>query len=310
MTPWRDNVANAARPHVPEDELHAYCDGELSPSQRVEIAEHLLSCLICRSLHGEVEEVRARVALVLAIASPLQYGRPPMRNTQHAAGRRAPRGLMAAAVAVIGVGVWFSFQPATAARGTTQLATSLGLSGFFELGHGGVDQAAIRDRELTMASRATAVPRVLVGPATIPFAPPTLLGTAAEVDPVVTSEWTVATVDDALKAADGKLPHVPDIPVRLVRIHPSAVGGRPTFLIRQQLPDGHFIWVVEGLERDIAPVDQLVQASGIAMSMPARTRPDYVDSGTGTAITVRMVRVVGYLPVDSLNALARKLALR
>ena len=50
---------SSVRPHVPEEELHAYRDGELSSAQRAEIAEHLLGCLLCRALDAEVEEVRA-----------------------------------------------------------------------------------------------------------------------------------------------------------------------------------------------------------------------------------------------------------
>ena len=178
------------------------------------------------------------------------------------------------------------------------------------LDHGDVDLAALRDRQLAMAMRTIAAPQVQAGPAAPQFLRPRLIGTGTEVDPVVTSEWTFATMDDALKAANGRLARVANIPVRLVRIHPSAVGGRPTFLIRQELADGRFVWVVEGLEGDIAPVEQLLQASGIAMSAATRTRPDYVGTGAQTTITVRMVRVVGYLPVDSLNVLAQKLVVR
>lgn len=302
-------MAGIARPHVPEEELHAYCDGELSPSQRVETAEHLLGCLICRALHAEVEELRARASACLALVSPQHIGDPAMPQAQRAVGRRrSQRMTVAAAVAVIGVGAWLSLPPSDGERGPAQLAT-FGLASFFQLGRGDADKAAIRDRQLVMAGRMTTPPRVQAGPATLPFVPP-LIGPAVDVDPVVASEWTLATVDDALKAADGKLARVANIPIKVVRIHHSAVGGRPTFLVRQELADGRSVWVLEGLEGDIAPVDQLLQASGIAMSMATRTRPDYVSSGARTAITVRMVRVVGYIPVDSLNVLAQKLVLR
>ncbi len=300
-----------ARPHVPEEELHAYCDGELSPSQRVEIAEHLLGCLICRSQYAEVEALRARASTLLAFAAPRQYGNPPMRQAgTPAVRRRTPRMMAAAVVALIGAGAWFALQSNDRALGPAQLATSLGVSGFFRLGRGDVDQAAIRARQLTMAGRLTELPKVQVGPAAPAFVPPVAIGTATEVDPVVASEWTVASVDDALRVVDGTLPHVSDIPVKLVRIHPSPLGGRPTLLIRQQLPDGHVVWVLEGLERDIAPVEPLLRASGMAMSAATRTRPDYVGIGVDAAVTTRMVRVVGFLSADSLNALAQRLVVR
>ena len=301
-------MPNIARTHVPEAELHAYCDGELSPSQRVEIAEHLLGCLICRAQHAEVAELRARVTTLLAIASPRQIGRRVVPQARRP--WRASRMMVAAAVAMIGGGAWLLVPPSDGERRPTQLATSLGLVDFFRLGHGDADLAALRDRQLAMAMRTIAAPQVQAGPAAPQFMRPRLIGTGTEVDPVVTSEWTFATMDDALKAANGRLARVANIPVRLVRIHPSAVGGRPTFLIRQELADGRFVWVVEGLEGDIAPVEQLLQASGIAMSAATRTRPDYVGTGAQTTITVRMVRVVGYLPVDSLNVLAQKLVVR
>lgn len=300
------------RPHVPEDELHAYCDGELSPAQRMEIAEHLLGCLICRAQHAQVEAVRSRSSALLAIASPRfsETAMPDIRRKSWQ--RRMVRGLAAAAAAVVvlGTGVAFSLNSNAPTGGAATLASSLASTSIFRLGRGEVDAAAIRNRKLTIADRDTPTPQVLAPRVAVPFAVPVRLGAATEVDPVITSEWTVATLTDALKAADGKLARVDNIPVKMVRIHTSAQGGRPTFLIRQELPDGRFIWVLEGLERDIAPVDQVLQASGIATSMPTRTRPDYVGTGAETSITVRMVRVVGYLPADSLNALALKLVLR
>jgi hypothetical protein len=302
-------VSNA-RPHVPEEELHAFCDGELSPAQRAEIAEHLLGCLICRSQHAEVEVTRSRVSSLLAIASPRHIGAPPRTASRRTVVRRqAPRMMAAAAVAAIGIGVWFSVRAGDASRGPTEFASVLGLSSFFRVGHATGDAAAIRGRQLTIADRALPQAEVHAGPATTALTTPATIGKATEVDPVVASEWSIVSVDQALEADSGRLPHISGIPVKLVRIHPSAIGGRPTLLVRQEMLDGHALWVLEGLERDIAPIDQLLQASGIAMSMATRTRPDYVNLGTETAVTVRMVRVVGYLPADSLNALAQKIVL-
>lgn len=301
---------NIVRPHVPEEELHAYCDGELSPAQRVEIAEHLLGCLICRAQHAQVEALRARSAAILAVASPRRTSVTTVPASRRPAWqRRAMRGLAAAAVIAIGTGIAFTLKPASGFPGATQLASTLASSSLFRFGHASADSAAIRDRQLTIADRAIAAPQVLAGKSATVFAPNAPIE-AAEVDPVIASEWTVATMDEALKEAGGKLARVSTFPVRGVRIHTNPAGGRPTFLVRQELPNGSFIWVLEGLERDIAPVDQVLQASGIATSMPTRTHGDYVNTGVETAVTVRMVRVVGYLPADSLNTLAQKLVLR
>ena len=71
---------SSVRPHVPEEELHAFRDGELSPAQRAEIAEHLVGCLLCRAQDAEVEALRGRTAALLALAVP--------RTTRRAASRR------------------------------------------------------------------------------------------------------------------------------------------------------------------------------------------------------------------------------
>ena len=129
-TSWRNSAVNSARPHVPEEELHAYCDGELSPPQRIEIAEHLLGCLICRSHHAEVGEVRTRASALLAIAAPTRIRRPAVKSAE--ARDRAPslpRAMTAAAAAIVGLGVWFSLQPDQADQPAAQLANTLGAPG-------------------------------------------------------------------------------------------------------------------------------------------------------------------------------------
>jgi anti-sigma factor RsiW len=57
------------RPHLPEEELHAWLDGQLSRAQASEIAEHILGCLICRALEAEVRGVRDRTTTLLALAA-------------------------------------------------------------------------------------------------------------------------------------------------------------------------------------------------------------------------------------------------
>jgi len=302
---------NSARPHVPEDELHAYCDGELSPPQRIEIAEHLLGCLICRSHHAEVVEVRRRAAALLAIAAPTRIRRPAVKPAAVHVGRRGlPRALTAAAAAVVGLGVWFSLQPDQADQPSAQLASTLGtpvLTGL--LGVNDSDAGASRQRVLEMAARTSAAPRVLPGRDAIVFVP-RLMTSSVEVDPVVTNDWARSTWDDALKAGNGSLARVAGLGVTSVRMHASASGGRPTFMIRQQLADGRSVWVFEGPVDDVTPVNQVLQASGIAMSMFSRTHPDYVGPAGQVTRTTRIVTVVGHLSVDSLNALMAKVKLQ
>ena len=306
-------MANSVvRLHVPEEELHAYCDGELSPAQRVEVAEHLLGCLICRSQHAVVEAVRLRATALLAIAVPMNVHRIAPPTGRPVPLRRRWAGLATAvAAALVGVGVWFSIKPETANPASSQLATSLGVSHLFGLGKAVIDTAAgIRERQLVMIGRTNGVPQVRSLAEIGQRASTAAISGPTEVDPVLTSEWAPTSFDAALKVGGGSLARVSGVPVATVRIHPSAIGGRPTFMLRQQLLDGRSIWVFEGLVEDIAPVNQVLQASGIAMSMVTRTKPDYVGVGADLRVTTRMVTVVGYLPVDSLNALVAKLTLR
>ena len=306
-------MAKSARPHVPEEELHAYCDGELSPPQRIEIAEHLLGCLICRSQYAEVGEVRARASALLAIAAPASIRHPAALPQVGALAprRRRPGMMRAAAAAVIGFGVWFSLQPDRVDQQTSQLATTLTGPGILStaLGIHDSDAGGLRQRELQLASRTFAAPRMLPGPDAIAAAP-RLMAATVEVDPVVTNDWARSNWDNAFKAGNGSLARVNGLPVTSVRMHTSASGGRPTFMVRQQLADGRPVWVFEGPVDDVTPINQLLQASGIAMSMLSRTHPDYVGTDGAMTRTVRIVTVVGHLPVDSLNALIGKVRLQ
>ncbi len=297
-----------ARPHVPEEELHAFCDGELSPAQRVEIAEHLMGCLLCRAQHAEVEAVRARASSLLAVAVPQNVRRislPPAVVTR----RRLPRMATAVAAALVGVGVWFSLKPEAEYLGGSQLASSLSVSNLFGRNANSVDSAGMRDRALEMFARTGATPRLATGSGSGALSMMPVIG-ATDVDPVLTTDWQPTNLDSALRVGGGSLAHLTGVTVAAVRIHPNAIGGRPTFMVRQQLQDGRPIWIFEGLEDDIEPVNQVLQASGIAMSMVTRTKPDYVGTGADQRVTTRMVTVVGYLPVDSLNALVSKLTYR
>jgi anti-sigma factor RsiW len=304
-------VANSVRSHVPEEELHAYSDGELSPPQRIEIAEHLLGCLICRSHYAEVGEVRARTSLLLAIAAPRIIHRPAMPQVlRQATRRRLPGAMTAVAAAVVGLGLWFSLEAARTDQPTAELATSLLTPAFLGgLDRGDSDAGTMRARSLVMASRAMTAPHVLPARGAAAIAP-RMMNPAVEVDPVIANDWVRSNWDDALKAGSGSLARVTGLTVASVRMHASANGGRPVFMVRQQLADGRPVWVFEGPVDDIAPVNQVLQASGIAMSMLSRTHPDYVGLDGQITRTVRIVTVVGHLPVDSLNVLIGKVQLQ
>jgi hypothetical protein len=296
------------RPHVPEEELHAFSDGQLSSQQHVEIAEHLMGCLLCRAQHAEVEALRGRATALLALAVPAA-GRNARRTRRVRTLRhRWPRIATAAAAAMVGLGVWFSLKPEVTGSAATQLAATLGLPRQF-VPVSGVDSAGMRAKQLEISGRTTAAPHVLPSGTATRAMSAGAIGTT-QVDPVFTTDWTVTRTDSARALGGGSLAHVDSVAVSSVRIHPSALGGRPTIMVRQQLRDGRPFWVFEGLEDDITPFSQVLQASGISTSMVTRTRPDYVGTGSDIRISTRMVTVAGYLPVDSLNKLVAKVTLR
>jgi hypothetical protein len=296
-----------ARPHVPEEELHAFSDGQLSSQQHVEIAEHLMGCLLCRAQHAEVEALRVRATALLALAVPAAGRRAVAAHRARTLRHRWPRIATAAAAAMVGIGVWFSLKPEVTGSAATQLAATLGVPGKF--GPAGIDSAGMRAKQIEISGRTTAAPQV-VPSSTANHAAPTVAIGMAQVDPVFTTDWAVTRTDSARALGGGSLAHVDSVSVSSVRVHPSALGGRPTIMVRQQLRDGRAFWVFEGLEDDITPFSQVLQASGISTSMVTRTRPDYVGTGSDTRISTRMVTVAGYLPVDSLNKLVAKVTLR
>lgn len=299
------------RPHVPEEEFHAYADGELSSAQRVEIAEHLLACLICRSISGEVQELRARASRLLAIASPRVIKRPamPAMPAMPVRTRRPWIGVAAASIAVIGASTWLAVQPVGIDRPTPRLATAFVAPILFArltAPTDGTPALTAEQRTLTLASRAVIRPRV-VGPMPMVAAVRRLrpVEPLAELDP--SAGWESISWEAALALGHGSLARLDGFAVSAVRIQRSNSGGRPTFLVRHLLSDGRSLWVVEGPVEDVGPVHQLLQASGLSMSMPLRALPDYVGTDDAPRRTVRMVTIAGYLPVDSLDVMVTKL---
>ncbi len=290
---------SAVRPHVPDEELHAYGDGELSPPQRVEIAEHLLGCLICRAAYAEVEELRARTSALLAIAAPRVIHRPAMPATREVVMRRRlrVRGLAAAAVvALAGAGGWFALRaPATGAP--ARLATLV--SPTLMAGSAHVMSTPAQSSELQLAPAARP-------PVT---APVTARSDATDHDPALVSSWAYEEWDEALTAANGSLARIPGVLITAVRRTADA-GDRPTFVVRQELADGRPVWVFDATTGNFAAVNQALIAAGLTTSVTAVTRADYRTLDAQSARPARSVVVAGYLPADSLNVLARSLTLR
>lgn len=290
---------SAVRPHVPDDELHAYCDGELSPPQRVEIAEHLLGCLICRAAHAEVEELRTRTSALLAIASPRVIRRPAMPATRQvvAHGRLQLRGMAAAAVlAVVGAGGWFALRTLPNAA-PSQLATLV--SPALLAGNHRVMVTAARSSELQFASLGANHVVTAVMPRS----------DVTDRDPALVTGWMHQDWDEALTAANGSLARIPGVLITAVRSN-NAASARPTFVVRQELADGRPVWVFDATTDNAAAVNQSLQAAGVASSASAQTRSDYQTLDAQGARPARTIVVAGFLPVDSLNALARQLTLR
>lgn len=295
---------SSVRPHVPEEELHAFHDGELSSAQRAEIAEHLLGCLLCRALNGEVQEVRSRSAALLSRAVPRVVRRPGARR-RILATWRGP--IAAGLVALVGGATWLAFQPAPAH--TPQLATAFTTPGLF------ADLRSIRapalpdatELRLAMVAKSHVAPRV-VASMTVPVSRMGLQAAGVEeIDPTGGGDWEAMSVDGATEASHGAIARLEGLQVSRVQIRRSPTGERPTILVRQQSPDGRSVWVVEGPADQLASLSEMFQASGLTMSIPLRTRPDYIGSDANPIRTERMVAVAAYLPVDSLDALSGKL---
>jgi len=215
----------------------------------------------------------------------------------------------AIAVAVIGAGMWFSLRPDSSPT-DSQLATSLFTPPLIPSGGIANDPSGQRARQMVLISRMVGVPGVLptrLAPAATPL-PRTI--EAAAVDPVLGNDWPEAPWDSALKAGLGSVARVVGLTISSVRTNRTAAnaGGRPNFLVRQELADGRSIWVYEGVMDDFTAISQLLQASGINISVPKFTRPDYIlTARSGPSRTTRLAAVAGYLPADSLDALMSKI---
>lgn len=305
------------RPHLPEEELHAWLDGQLSRTQSSEVAEHILGCLICRALEAEVRGVRDRTTTLLALAAPRSFRALPAKAARPVGLGRLRGGSAAAAAAVmIGLvswGVTRELQP-SGNPGASQLASAFVAPAIFAHiaalpGNDSVNATPLpttTSRTLTLASRTITSPRVM--PARNPSVPVSARQLRVS-DPMMGvgpsgEGWETTSLQEAREATAGALAHLDGISVNAVRIQPSEVGGRPTAMVRHLLPDGRAVWVVEGTLDDLAPIYRVLEASGLSLSTPRRARPDYIGTDAEPVRTSRMVTVASFLPVDSLERLA------
>lgn len=305
----------SARPHVPDEELHAYADGQLSGAQRAEIAEHLLGCLICRAAHAEVLDLRSEVASLLAIASPRTVARPAARTPV-----RRWRLRPTAAIASIGgvaAAVFLALQPTPANAPAPRLATAFiapAITAHVDADDSAEEIEAAASRSAMLLRRALRQARVgeaSMTPVSLSRTSMPAPGPVDDADPAIGSGWRTANWDSAVAVNRGGPAHLDGVPVREVRMLPATEPGeRPSYIIQHVLPDGRPIWIIEGDVNAVTPVHQLLEASGLSVSIPLRTRPDYVGSDAAPARTVRMISVAGYLPSDSLDHLAGELRAR
>lgn len=298
-------MSRCARPHVPEEEFHAWLDGALSRAQSAEIAEHLLGCLPCRAGRAEAVATRDRATALLAVAVPGGVRRrlPGSRNQ---AGRARAR--VAAGVAVLVVGGWLANQPATLALPTPRLSTMAFVAPALHARMydvGALEGSGLANpRTARLTHLAALRPQVVTSTdmlRSLPLAP------AADVDPAI--GWETISWDEALVAAGGSLARLDGLPVSAVRIQQNGQGARPTFFVKQRLPDGRTVWVVEGPEDRVAPVHAAIEASGLTSSLALRTRHDYTGSDEAPVRNLRLVTVAAAMDKDAVDALTARLRL-
>ncbi len=300
-------MSRCARPHVPEEEFHAWLDGALSRAQSAEIAEHLLGCLICRAGHADAVATRDRASAILAMAVP--GGQRRAITAVQAPSRRRVGAAVAAALLV--TGGWLANQPATLVLPTPRLSTMAFVAPAL---HAQMRDAAalVSDgipvtRVRLLAARAALRPSIVEPDRFAASARSGLLAPATDVDPAM--GWESISWEEALAVAGGSLARLDGLPVSAVQLQRNGPGIRPTFFVKQRLADGLAVWVIEGPAELVQPVHAAIEASGLASSISLRTRPDYVGSDDAPLRTLRLVTVAAAVSKDSVDALSARLRL-
>jgi hypothetical protein len=342
MTEW---ITRPAR-HIPEDELHAYLDQALSRSQCAEIETHLSACKLCQAGRATIAALRDRTTALLSGLTPRPVIVPPEYQTL----RERQSRLLALAIwraRFQRAGLWAA--GIVAAVGAGWAARSAMDPHRVPLAAPVEAQAAAPSAPIQAPTDATAELERQAIPAPIPHerapmlaarqpvsrkseavVPAPTLRLASMVTPVRSSPaleaaiparapgndpfgriWRVVPWEDALRIAGSGLPFIAGIPVVGVLFQPGAPGERPTIIVAQQDQNGE---VIQSIEGPVAKVTELIQRQGtpeMHSSDAARTPPDYVEAQSGgMRRALRVLRVTGRLPIDSLNALARVATIR
>lgn len=326
MTEW---MSTGPVRHIPEDELHAYLDQALSRSQCVEIECHIAECHPCEQLRSRVAAVRDRTTALLADAAPRRVRVPPYDELvarqaaigiRRAASRQRIRSgaLMAAGLAAaVGAG-WFSRGWLAVAPDAKPVAAVLPPSPVI----------AFAPAPSAPASPPVNVTRPLGSPAVEPRAERSLVRVdramtdgMVQVNAVAPDEespsfdglWQTVDAQRAAAETGGNLPRIEGLPILEIQLQRGSGEERPTVVVYQQHPSGKVIRTIEGpMER----VEELVarhsaQSLALHASQPELTPPDYLsDGGANARRVLRIVTVTGLMPADSLNALARTIALK
>lgn len=307
------------RPHLPEEELHAWLDGELSAAQRSEIARHLLGCPSCRSAEAETIALRERVTAILGLAAPRLAPRrslPAALRWKQWSGRRMIRfiiPLSASLALMIGAGTLYLIThqeklPAYA-REAFILPSFLPRSQSTPLGE--PDGFSPYLRALAMASTGASsisLPKGQFQPT--PWSPvQPQSADPLEEDPA--PGWSRITSLQLTEFLANAAISMPGLEATSVKELPNVRGGRSAVLIRYQMPDGRSLWAAEGEEGDMLMVEELLTRNGLTISTTRRTTPDYLTAEDGaTYRSSRLGLVAASLSPDSVNHLVQLLEIR
>lgn len=334
MTGWMSEI-NAR--HIPEDELHAYLDQALSRSQCVEIECHLAECRTCRADRDRGAAVRDRTTALLADVAPRRIAAaPPFEQLVASHRARASArvvslarlrrvGLLAAGVmAAVGGGWWGrGMIPQPAATTSTAMVVA--------------PETSAPERTLVALSPVTTDGPEAKGrgpglakpnPAPVRTRAESPLVTVAGQGPETVVQFTTSTEDDAAPldglwqsvdlaqaAAEtgGNVPRIDGLAIIDIQLQHGPGDERPIVVVAQRHPSGRVVQTIEG------PMDRVqdlvarhrAQHAGLRASQPDLTPPDYLSDGAVNARRgLRILTVTGQLPSDSLNLLARSIALR
>ena len=336
--------------HIPEDELHAYLDQALSRSQCAEIETHLSACKLCQARRSAVAALRDRTTALLSGLAPRPVIVPPsFQDLRERQSRRLALAVWrarlrrsslwaAGVVAAVGAG-WVArtlLDPHRTTVSAPLVAQSVATPAPSPIAAvPAVDSASTAEIEkqatpapLPQRSAVIATRSVSSARSSRALIPAPTLQLASVVTPVARAVeggaspltrpvgndpfdrvWRVVSWEDALQIAGSELPFIEGIPVVGVMFQPGVPGERPTVIVAQQDPNGE---VIQSIEGPVARVNELRtrQPSDVHASDVARTAPDYVDGPGGMHRALRILTVIGRLPVDSLNTLARLATIR